>query len=78
MDLKDLRKPKGPKGPGSERKHGLSTEQVPVFAYVGSAKDLKDLKRLLNSAPYLHYHTVEYAVFVASKFRGLLDQICTA
>ena len=33
-------KPKGPKG----RKHGLSTEQVPVSAYVGSSKNLKDLK----------------------------------
>jgi len=28
----------------SERKHGLSTEQVPVSAYVGSSKNLKDLK----------------------------------
>ena len=27
-----------------ERKHGLSTEQVPVSAYVGSSKNLKDLK----------------------------------
>ena len=25
-----------------ERKHGLSTEQVPVSAYVGSSKNLKD------------------------------------
>jgi len=29
-------KPKGPKG--LERKHGLSTEQFPVSAYVGSSK----------------------------------------
>ena len=27
-----------------ERKHGLSTEQGPVSAYVGSSKNLKDLK----------------------------------
>jgi len=26
------------------RKHGLSTEQFPVSAYVGSSKNLKDLK----------------------------------
>jgi hypothetical protein len=30
----------------SERKHGLSTEPVPVSAYVGSSKNLKDLKDL--------------------------------
>ena len=29
---------------GSERKHGLSKEQFPVSAYVGSSKNLKDLK----------------------------------
>ena len=28
----------------TERKHGLSTEQFPVSAYVGSSKNLKDLK----------------------------------
>ena len=28
----------------SERKHGLSTEQFPVSAYVRSSKNLKDLK----------------------------------
>jgi hypothetical protein len=28
----------------SERKHGFSAEPVPVSAYVGSSKDLKDLK----------------------------------
>ena len=27
----------------SERKHGLSTEQFPVSAYVGSSENLKDL-----------------------------------
>ena len=27
-----------------ERKHGLSAEPVPVSAYVGSSKNLKDLK----------------------------------
>jgi len=27
-----------------ERKHGLYTEQFPVSAYVGSSKNLKDLK----------------------------------
>ena len=26
------------------RQHGLSTEPVPVYAYVGSSKKLKDLK----------------------------------
>ena len=26
------------------RKHGLFTEQFPVFAYAGSSKNLKDLK----------------------------------
>ena len=31
---------------GSERKHGLSTEQFPVSAYVGSSKILKDPKDL--------------------------------
>ena len=28
----------------SERKHGLSTEQFPVSAYVGISKNLRDLK----------------------------------
>ena len=28
----------------SERKHGLSTEQFPASAYVGSPKNLTDLK----------------------------------
>ena len=32
----------------SERKHGLSTEPVPVFACVGSSKNLKDLKDKLD------------------------------
>jgi len=32
-----------------ERKHGLSTEQVPVSAYVGSSKNLKDLKMALGA-----------------------------
>jgi len=27
-----------------DRKHGLSTEQFPVSVYVGSSKNLKDLK----------------------------------
>ena len=31
----------------SERKHGLSTEQVPVSAYVGSSNKLKDLQGYL-------------------------------
>ena len=30
------------------RKHGLSAEQVPVSAYIGSSKNLKDLKRVLG------------------------------
>ena len=30
---------------------------------------------LMSQVPL--YHTVEYAAFVASKFRELLDQICT-
>ena len=29
-------------------KHGLSTEQFPVSAYVGSSKNLKDLKDLAH------------------------------
>ena len=36
-DLNDLKVSK-------ERKHGLYTEQFPVSAYVGSSKNLKDLK----------------------------------
>ncbi|KAJ1470963.1 hypothetical protein T484DRAFT_1845856 [Baffinella frigidus] len=31
---------------GLERKHGLSAEQVPVSAYVGSSNNLKDLQNL--------------------------------
>jgi len=31
-------------GLATQRKHGLSTEQFPVSAYVGSSKNLKDLK----------------------------------
>ena len=31
----------------SERWHGLSTEPVPASAYVGSSKNLKDLKGLM-------------------------------
>ena len=34
----------------SERKHGLSTEQFPVSAYVGSSKNLKDLKGCCNKS----------------------------
>ena len=37
--------------PPNERKHGLSTEQFPVSAYVGSSKNLKDLK---NRLPQIH------------------------
>jgi len=33
----------------AERKHGLSTEQFPVSAYVGISKNLKDLKRVTGS-----------------------------
>ena len=33
---------------GPERKHGLSTKQFPVSAYVGSSKNLKDLKDVLD------------------------------
>ena len=36
----------------SERKHGLSTEQVPVSAYVGSSKNLKDLKGTLSEISF--------------------------
>ena len=32
-----------------ERKHGLSTEPVPVSAYIGSSKNLKDLEQKLLS-----------------------------
>ena len=46
-------KPKGPKGQGStggldviRKEDGLSTEQFPVSAYVGSSKNLRDLKVL--------------------------------
>ena len=35
----ELEEPDGPK-----RKHGLSAEQFPVSAYVGSSKNQKDLK----------------------------------
>ena len=31
------------------RKHGLSTEPVPVSAYVGSSKNLKDLMTIRSS-----------------------------
>jgi hypothetical protein len=34
----------------SERKHGLSTEQFPVSAYIGSSKNLKDLTDLFSRA----------------------------
>jgi len=33
----------------SERKHGFSAEPVPVSAYVGSSKNLKDLKDAIAS-----------------------------
>ena len=49
-------KSEGPQGFGmtlepllGTRKHGLSTEQFPVCAYVGSSKNLKDLKELSRS-----------------------------
>ena len=38
----------------SKRKHGLSTEQFPVSAYVGSSKNQKDLRDLTSS---LRQHT---------------------
>ena len=39
--------PEQPEGPnGRARKHGLSTEPVLVSAYVGSSKNLKELKLL--------------------------------
>ena len=34
----------GSSWPSSEKKHGLSSEQFPVSAYVGSSKNLKGLK----------------------------------
>jgi len=34
-----------------ERKHGFSTEQFPVSAYVGSSKNLKDLKDPRRARP---------------------------
>ena len=40
-------------------------------------EDTRGLTQLPDLAPYWYYHTVEYAAFVASKCRGLLDQICT-
>ena len=43
----------------SERKHGLSTEQVPRSAYVGSSKNLKDVKNreffIDNLAVRIHF-----------------------
>ena len=42
----------------SERKHGLSTEQVPVSAYVGNSKNLKDLK---DGRPVLIVMHIEHA-----------------
>ena len=38
----------------SEKKHGLSTEPVPVSAYVGSLKNLRDLKDDRLTFPDLH------------------------
>jgi len=40
-------------------------------------EDTRRLMQLPNPAPCWYHHTVEYVAFVASKFRGLLDQICT-
>ena len=37
----------------SERKHGLSTEQFPVSAYVGSSKNLKGLKGAVSDPDVL-------------------------
>jgi len=44
----------------SPSRHGLSTEQFPVSAYVGSSKNLNDLKdpsRLQDSSPSRFWHT---------------------
>ena len=42
----ELQEPKGPKGSYHViRKEGFSAEQVPVSAYGGSSKNLKDLKK---------------------------------
>ena len=38
----------GFKAVNDKRKHGLSTEQFPVSAYVGSSNNLKDLKGTLS------------------------------
>ena len=48
-------KKKGPKGLLGERKHGLSAGQVPVSAYVGSAKNPKDLKRQWSQLTSIHF-----------------------
>jgi len=39
----------------SERKHGPFTEQVPVSAYVGSSKNIKDLKEPGSVCTGEHY-----------------------
>ena len=37
-----------------EREHGLSTEQFPVSAYVGSSKNIKELKTILKGGRANH------------------------
>ena len=51
------------------RKHGLSTEPVPVSAYVGSSKNLKDLKDL-TPPPLPVMHALPDGVAHASRRRG--------
>ena len=58
----------------SERKHGLSTEPVPVSAYVGSSKNPKDLKDWLLATPHVGVRR-----FRSFEFLGTLrDHMCTA
>jgi len=40
----------------SERKHGLSTDQFPVSAYVGSSKNLNDLKDVGSAQKATGHH----------------------
>ena len=44
----------------SERKQGFSAEQVPVSAYVGSSKNLQDLKGSVHHTPPLVLCTIRF------------------
>ena len=55
----------------SERKHGLSTEPVPVSALVGSSKTLKDLKDEV-AIPVTVLHINVRTVIQQQLYRGAL------